>query len=392
MYSNLQDCILQFALLCFCVLASGYYSSLHHLLKRQSFLPKIMLSLLQRCLGKTPVQPEPQTTRQEEIEPAFSCTNARNALKDDFSTPSLTTGTSLTDAASETNDVSAKPEERRHSSRNQRNSISSYNENVLSGSATLTTCKRLHLTGGARSVSGETLVNRNNDSRDRLLQRKVKGLDGDWNVGATSEDGLRSPVVTPKHQARRRRPTRLKMIDQVTSLLEFTSAVLGKRKRETIEAGLEDVQGLAGNKRVNLGSTELRTLSFADPSHEKDCSSEFGIKDEGSTEPGVSRRSAKKPSKRWLSQGLYVGQDRDFDPRLTESKNKLRNASTKQADLRQQSVMPLPMFAGQRTLEIGRNFRLPWDIFAPLPPGQPRPNEWKKTQKSMFLKFHPDHY
>ena len=86
--------------------------------------------------------------------------------------------------------------------------------------------------------------------------------------------------------------------------------------------------------------------------------------------------------KRWLSQGLYVGQDPDFDARLSETKNKLRRASRGGQTQSQRTYLPLPMFAGQRNLERGRDFKLSFDIFSPLPPGQPKPEEWRKTQKS----------
>lgn len=89
--------------------------------------------------------------------------------------------------------------------------------------------------------------------------------------------------------------------------------------------------------------------------------------------------------KRWLSQGLYVGQDPDFDARLSETKNKLKRASRGGQTQSQRTYLPLPMFAGQRNLERGRDFKLSFDIFSPLPPGQPKPEEWRKTQKSSCL-------
>ncbi|KAI9654401.1 MAG: hypothetical protein M1829_000932 [Trizodia sp. TS-e1964] len=89
--------------------------------------------------------------------------------------------------------------------------------------------------------------------------------------------------------------------------------------------------------------------------------------------------------KKFLSQGLYVGQDRDFDPRLTESKNKEKSASKKlDTNKQKQSFMPLPMFAGERLLEEGREFSLPFDVFCPFP-RQPKPADWKKTQKNVFF-------
>ena len=92
------------------------------------------------------------------------------------------------------------------------------------------------------------------------------------------------------------------------------------------------------------------------------------------------RHDYRPKTKVWLSQGLYIGQDRNFDARLTETKNKLKH-NGEVAD-RQRSILPMPMFAGHRTLEMGRDFRLPFNVFSPLPPGQPKPEEWKRTRKS----------
>lgn len=77
-----------------------------------------------------------------------------------------------------------------------------------------------------------------------------------------------------------------------------------------------------------------------------------------------------------------MGQDPDFDARLTTAKNKLKKANAKPNHSQRRSLLPLPMFAGQRILETGRNYKLPFDVYSPLPPGQPKPDEWKKTRKS----------
>ena len=86
--------------------------------------------------------------------------------------------------------------------------------------------------------------------------------------------------------------------------------------------------------------------------------------------------------KTWLTQGLYVGQDPDFDPRLTETKNRLKRASMGVMPGKRRTIMPMPMFSGARMLDKGRDFRLPFDVYGPLPSGQPKPEEWKKISKS----------
>jgi hypothetical protein len=45
------------------------------------------------------------------------------------------------------------------------------------------------------------------------------------------------------------------------------------------------------------------------------------------------------------------------------------------------------MFAGERLLKNGRDFKLPFDVFSPLPPGQPKPDEWKKVNRSKHWGF-----
>ena len=98
------------------------------------------------------------------------------------------------------------------------------------------------------------------------------------------------------------------------------------------------------------------------------------------------RRTLRPPKdKKWLSSGLYVGQPRTFNPKVSESKNKRKSTSTTTMSEEENHVLPLPMFAGDRLLTSGRDFKLPFDIFSPLPPGQPKPDEWRKDNKNRFV-------
>ena len=93
------------------------------------------------------------------------------------------------------------------------------------------------------------------------------------------------------------------------------------------------------------------------------------------------QKKLEKPKKIWQNQGLYVGQEPDFDARLTESKNKKKQQQmTTQSshDKKVNSLLPPPMFRGQRLLEQGRPFKLPYDVYSPLPAGQPRPEGMEK--------------
>lgn len=98
----------------------------------------------------------------------------------------------------------------------------------------------------------------------------------------------------------------------------------------------------------------------------------------------TSSKPTVKRNKIWLEEGLYVGQERHFNPRLTERKNKAKRQSmAEEGEIKKENrFLPRPMFAGERMLEKGREFDLPWDVYSPLPARQPRPEDYRKTSKS----------
>ena len=342
-----------------------------------------MLSFIQHRLGKTLNQSQTKMTRQESIESAFSRVAARNNSKDPSTTPSLTTATSLNDTSSELTDGSAKEDDYKRSSARSRTSIGSYNENVLSAKQSRSARKQ-DADGGNQAISGETLVDSDeNTSRERLLQQSVQALDEGWNIGAMPGDTLRLST-RGEDGAKRRRSTRLGILDRASTMIEKTTTVLGKRGRETVEAGIEKIQALKGdNKRPSSRPREPETRSFEGPSRKRARFSEVEIIDEKPAESGRGgRKATKRPAKPWVAQGLYVGQHRSDDARLTETKNKEKKSSSASPDAAERAFMPMPMWLGDKIIDVGRDFKLPFDVFSPLPPGQPKPDEWKKTQKS----------
>lgn len=93
----------------------------------------------------------------------------------------------------------------------------------------------------------------------------------------------------------------------------------------------------------------------------------------------------KRRVKKYLSKGLYAGQDTPLDMSKGLSiaeKKKLAQLPELIPSGRVNKTMPSPMFNGLRTLIAGRDFKLPYHICNPLPPGQPKPDEWKKMTKS----------
>lgn len=342
-----------------------------------------MLSFIQQRLGKTQIQPQTKMTRQESIESAFSRVAARNAFKDPSTTPSLTTATSLTDTSSELTDGSAKADEYIRSSVRSRTSIGSYNENVLSAKQSRSARKQ-GTERGNPTTSGKTLFDDDeNASRERLLQQSVQALDEDWKIGAMPGDNLRLST-RDEDGTRRRRSTRLDIMDRASIIIEKTATVLGKRGREHVEAGMEKLQGLKGDhKSPTSKPRKPETPSFEGPSRKRARFSEVEVENEKSTvsDKGF-HKVIRKSAKSWVAQGLYVGQHRSDDARLTETKNKEKKSCKNQSEANERAVMPMPMWLGDKIIEMGRDFKLPFDVFSPLPPGQPKPDEWKKTQKS----------
>jgi len=92
--------------------------------------------------------------------------------------------------------------------------------------------------------------------------------------------------------------------------------------------------------------------------------------------------------KKWLPFGLYAGQDYPVDPMkglTTSEKKAFANLPELAPAEKINSVLPPPQFAGLRLLIQGRDFQLPFDICNPLPPGQPKPKDWRTMTKNRFI-------
>ncbi|KAH9905341.1 SET domain-containing protein [Xylariomycetidae sp. FL2044] len=116
--------------------------------------------------------------------------------------------------------------------------------------------------------------------------------------------------------------------------------------------------------------------------HLKRSGSEFEVpEDEG---PVVKPRQVKK----YLDRGLYAGQEAPMDiyKGLTPSEKKtLASLPELMPNGKPNSVFPPLMYGGLRLLIEGRDYKLPFDVCNPLPPGQPKPEEWKKMTKNRFV-------
>jgi histone-lysine N-methyltransferase ASH1L len=123
------------------------------------------------------------------------------------------------------------------------------------------------------------------------------------------------------------------------------------------------------------------------PPPRKKAEPEPAVEEPKEAEPEPVSRSRKRRMKKYLDKGLYAGQDAPIDISkgltVAEKKN-LAQLPELIPSGRANKTMPLPMFNGLRMLIEGRDFKLPYQVCNPLPPGQPKPDEWKKMTKSKF--------
>ncbi|CRG82947.1 histone-lysine N-methyltransferase ASH1L [Talaromyces islandicus] len=243
------------------------------------------------------------------------------------------------------------------------------------------------------SKEGKELKESPEPSRRRSLRaRPAKDSEAEQRDEPTqekNEKATESPSKAGK-SAPPRRSSRLSLVTKATEVLDRAASVLGKRSRDAMEktvlkrrASLRPRHSLPAKSDLNSSNmtqapdSKRRRLSDSDILVKKDKPEEGA----GKAAPGPIRY---KP-KRWLDKGLYTGQHRDYDPRLNEANNKIKFSKRTAPVKPQRKLLPLPMFAGERLLKNGRDFKLPFDVFSPLPPGQPKPDEWKKVNRNVFV-------
>jgi [histone H3]-lysine4 N-trimethyltransferase ASH1L len=295
-----------------------------------------------------------------------------------------------------------------------------YNVKVLSGTAVHAPRKYRNTDSGEtevstrrQTISGDTLLGSlasANASREtfvkkanKLVHDGIEELDLQWSTdelsrvrGRTGHGPGESPnkgkCLVQRKDAGRRRSSRLTG-EEVESLTKKLS-VLGKRGRRAFEASFakarRELKNLADtNEYAKIDTKPVvaevwsngKLVTEDQPPKKKIKVGGPAIiskaKEEGQSL--VATKLTKRREKMWLNKGLYAGQEaRDLD----WFRGKTDLGKIKYTEYKPNGLLPLPMGHGQRILHLGRNFKLPFDICSPLPPGQPKPDEWRKVPKS----------
>ncbi|KAM4061231.1 SET domain-containing protein [Hirsutella rhossiliensis] len=257
-----------------------------------------------------------------------------------------------------------------------------------------------------RTISGDTLVGSIEVAPDSAPAKK-QSLDA----------LLSSPSSTPRLNTPRTRRRARQCHDvpppSAISSLGTKLSTLGKRGRGAVDKGmtkisrelrrLQDTNEFSGIDDRPVVHTVWSNGKYvnsdepAAPARKRTkldtpaASSEPAKEDDAEPITNTKQRRVKK----FLDKGLYAGQDAPLDPTkgLTPAeKKKLAQLPELAPSGRVSKTMPSPIYTGLRTLIAGRDFRLPYNVCNPLPPGQPKPDEWKRMTKNRFIGDSKDYW
>jgi len=105
---------------------------------------------------------------------------------------------------------------------------------------------------------------------------------------------------------------------------------------------------------------------------------------------GALAMNPRKRKKIWLNQGLYLGQEQDIDVTRRPSGGSRKRG--KVTEKKKSSVLPMPMFTGSRIMETERDFKLPFNVFAPSPWKCGPIPDWRKLNHSTPPSFEFSHF
>ncbi|KAM3437797.1 hypothetical protein MY4824_003631 [Beauveria thailandica] len=269
-----------------------------------------------------------------------------------------------------------------------------------------------------RTISGDTLINDGVSTRSSMSTRaKTRGgkdaIDA-LDLGRTPS-GLASPRTTRHLAQESPRSRRLNSrtggsVGAAMSSFGSHLSKIGKRGSKAVSGSMSRVSRelLRLRDTAEFSHIDDRPVihtvwangKYVDPNapppappQKKSKTSETQADKENAEEP-VTEIKPRGP-KKFLAKGLYAGQDAPevVTSCLTHAEKK-KLASLPELDYNRtvNKVMPAPIYTGLRLLLQGRDFKLPFQTCNPLPPGQPKPDEWKKMTKNRFIGDSKDYW
>lgn len=265
--------------------------------------------------------------------------------------------------------------------RSSRSAVVTYNVQILAGTSIHTPTKYL-------PVHHQTVLHGPLDKVVKTPPTSVspkKRTPASKRLSTDINDPAEQQLAVETAEAAQRRSSR--GIDLRREALRNLSGV-GEAVTNTILGGKELVKKAL--KRSASDSRLRSSIQTAAPASAKRPRTARNAEAEDAISKKVEQESEEKvfvkpKSKQWMSQGLFVGQTRGFDARLSGSQNRARLKSRK---AKENNVLPLPMFTAGDALEknpreVYRDFKLPFDVYNPLM-RKVKVDGWVKISKSEF--------
>ncbi|KAF1952636.1 hypothetical protein CC80DRAFT_452008 [Byssothecium circinans] len=265
--------------------------------------------------------------------------------------------------------------------RRTRKSVPTYNLQILAGTGIHTPTKYLKVHhgnvvhGSLEDIRPKTAP----ASTPKKRTARPKQSPGDIS------DSAERQLVAETAQAAQRRPTRGSAHNDLLRMATQNSSSLGEFLTNTVASGKNVIQRALTRSASDsqLRSTAQSAVPASSKVPRKSLQARSGNED--SWEDEESKDYFKPKSKEWLLQGLFVGQHRDFDARLSETQNRRR----KSRNAKESTALPLPMFRYADTLHtdprvVYRDFKLPFDVYHPLP-RKVKADGWIKLSKNRFI-------
>ena len=202
---------------------------------------------------------------------------------------------------------------------------------------------------------------------------------------------IRDPAEIKKikpEEGNRRRSSRLSLLSPYTSkvvdIAQTPKRDVGKRSHEVMAAGSKSADAKLGSRSWGGWQNSLKKVRVKEESSEgEEDSSEEETSEEGEEEDEDEKKpQAQKKPKVWETQGLFVGQEGEFDYRRRTKRGRLSGAGA--LPKKSKPILPLPMYQGLALMDNRRDFKLPFNVFSPTP-FKVHPPGWKSLSRSMYI-------
>lgn len=249
-----------------------------------------------------------------------------------------------------------------------------------------------------RTISGDTLIGSFLTQSPSHKTHNLDAFDANWsprsaNSPRTRRQARESPRALRTSSRRITTGGVSNFGNRVSKITKRTGRAVAKGVNRISRelSRLQDTKEFAGLDDQPVLHTIWSNGKFVDPNEIKKApepkkSKAKPVEEEAEKEePKAPEPPKEKQPKKYLDKGLYAGQEvpADIAKGLTiAEKKELAQYPELAAKPRPNSVMPPVLYTGFRMLIAGRDFKLPFLTCNPLPPGQPKPDEWKKMTKS----------